>query len=233
MTGKLSYNDLVRYVQELEEKINGGQGTEATIHRQPEFLYLVLESLSHPFYVIDVKNYAIILANSAARMEHQSGLSTCYALTHQREVPCHTDEHPCPLEIIKRTQKPCIVEHIHFDDEGRPRNVEVHAYPVFNAKGRLSQMIEYTFDITERKQIENERDQLIKDLQRSLAEVKTLSGMLPICSFCKKIRDDKGYWNQIEAYIHEHSDATFSHGICPDCTQKLYPEYSKKSPADS
>jgi len=83
-------------------------------------------------------------------------------------------------------------------------------------------------DTSERKQIEKERDALIKDLQRSLAEVKTLSGLLPICSSCKKIRDDKGYWNQIEAYIHEHSDATFSHGICPDCTQKLYPEYYKK-----
>ncbi len=83
-------------------------------------------------------------------------------------------------------------------------------------------------DITVRKQIERERDQLIEDLQRSLTEVKTLSGMLPICSSCKKIRDDKGYWNQIEAYIHEHSDATFSHGICPECTQKLYPDYFKK-----
>jgi PAS domain S-box-containing protein len=83
-------------------------------------------------------------------------------------------------------------------------------------------------DISERKQIENERDALIRDLQHSLAEVKTLSGLLPICSSCKKIRDDKGYWNQIEGYIHEHSDATFSHGICPDCTKKLYPEYYKK-----
>lgn len=84
-------------------------------------------------------------------------------------------------------------------------------------------------DISERKQIEKERDALIRDLQRSLAEVKTLSGMLPICASCKKIRDDKGYWNQIEAYIHEHSNATFSHGICPDCAKKLYPEYYKKS----
>ena len=56
----------------------------------------------------------------------------------------------------------------------------------------------------------------------------TTSGLLPICSSCKKIRDDKGYWNQIEGYIREHSDATFSHGICPDCTKALYPEYYKK-----
>lgn len=66
------------------------------------------------------------------------------------------------------------------------------------------------------------------ELQAALSEIKTLSGFLPICASCKKIRDDKGYWQQIEAYIREHSDAEFSHGICPDCAQRLYPEYFKK-----
>ncbi|SMC78149.1 Response regulator receiver domain-containing protein [Desulfocicer vacuolatum DSM 3385] len=63
------------------------------------------------------------------------------------------------------------------------------------------------------------------DLKKALSKVKTLSGFLPICSHCKKIRDDKGYWNQIEAYIHNHSDAEFSHGICPECAQKYYPDF--------
>jgi len=81
-------------------------------------------------------------------------------------------------------------------------------------------------DITERKQAENEREQLINQLQEALAEVKTLSGMLPICASCKKIRDDKGYWNQIEIYIKNHSEAEFTHSICPDCRKKLYPELS-------
>jgi len=60
-------------------------------------------------------------------------------------------------------------------------------------------------------------------LQKALSEVKTLRGFLPICSYCKNIRDDKGYWNQIESYIHKHSDAEFSHGICPVCAKKYYP----------
>ena len=60
-------------------------------------------------------------------------------------------------------------------------------------------------------------------LREHESEIKRLRGMLPICSSCKKIRDDKGYWNQIEVYIKEHSDAEFSHGICPDCIKKLYP----------
>ena len=64
-----------------------------------------------------------------------------------------------------------------------------------------------------------------RKLEHALAEVKTLQGLLPICAVCKRIRDDKGYWNQMEAYIHEHSEAEFSHGICPECAQKLYPEF--------
>jgi len=77
-------------------------------------------------------------------------------------------------------------------------------------------------DITERKQSEEEREKLILQIQKALKKVKQLSGLLPICANCKKIRDDKGYWNQLETYIHKHSEAQFSHGICPDCSDDLY-----------
>ena len=80
-------------------------------------------------------------------------------------------------------------------------------------------------DIEKRKALEKEREQLINDLQASLDKVKTLSGFIPICASCKKIRDDKGYWNQVEQYITEHSEVEFSHGVCPDCVTKLYPEF--------
>jgi PAS domain-containing protein len=82
-------------------------------------------------------------------------------------------------------------------------------------------------EITERKQAEKEREKLIAELQEALTNVKTLSSLLPICMSCKKIRDDKGYWNQIEEYITEHTDTLFSHGMCPDCFKKLYPDYFK------
>ncbi|MEE9914153.1 MAG: PAS domain-containing protein [Deltaproteobacteria bacterium] len=82
-------------------------------------------------------------------------------------------------------------------------------------------------DITERKQVERDRETLIVELQQAMKKVKTLSGMLPICSSCKKIRDDQGYWNQIESYISDHSGAEFSHGICPECAKKLYPNFFK------
>ncbi len=79
-------------------------------------------------------------------------------------------------------------------------------------------------EIRERKQSEAERENLIKKLQAALSEVKTLSGLFPICASCKKIRDDNGYWNQIESYIRKHSDAEFSHSICPECAKELYPK---------
>jgi CheY-like chemotaxis protein len=75
-----------------------------------------------------------------------------------------------------------------------------------------------------RHKAEEERERLIHELEDALAEIKTLRGILPICSSCKKIRDDEGYWNQLEAYIQEHSEAVFSHGLCPECGKKLYPE---------
>jgi PAS domain S-box-containing protein len=79
-------------------------------------------------------------------------------------------------------------------------------------------------DISERIKTEQEKAKLIKRLQETLSALKTLGGLLPICSSCKKIRDDKGYWNQIELYIRERSDAEFSHGICPECAEELYGE---------
>jgi hypothetical protein len=78
----------------------------------------------------------------------------------------------------------------------------------------------------QRKVFEDERERLILQYQVALSQVKQLSGLLPICASCKKIRDDQGYWTQIEEYIADHSEADFSHSLCPDCLKKLYPEIS-------
>jgi PAS domain S-box-containing protein len=86
-------------------------------------------------------------------------------------------------------------------------------------------------DITERKKAEAEREGMISELKESLAKVRTLSGLLPICAGCKKIRDDKGYWTQIEAYLHEHAATEFTHGLCPQCAKELFPDYDKDAPA--
>lgn len=85
-----------------------------------------------------------------------------------------------------------------------------------------------TFLSTQRKRAEEEQLKLVLELQESLEKVKMLSGLLPICASCKKIRNDKGYWEQMEIYIRDHSEAEFSHSICPECAERLYPEHYKK-----
>ncbi len=77
-------------------------------------------------------------------------------------------------------------------------------------------------DVTLRKEAELENQRLLNELEKALKEVKVLNGLIPICSKCKKIRDDKGYWNHLESYFEEHSDAAFSHGMCPECNEDLY-----------
>jgi hypothetical protein len=82
--------------------------------------------------------------------------------------------------------------------------------------------------VNEVKSYLDKQKTIVVKLQKALSEVKTLSGLLPICAACKKIRDDNGYWQQIEQYISKHSEAEFSHGICPECRGKLYPKISVK-----
>lgn len=96
--------------------------------------------------------------------------------------------------------------------------------PVREAGGSIVGLSTIVRDISSRRKLEKERDQVIAQLQDALSQVNILSGLLPICSSCKKIRDDRGYWNQLEAFISEHSDVVFSHGICPECAAKMYEE---------
>jgi PAS domain S-box-containing protein len=105
--------------------------------------------------------------------------------------------------------------------------------PLQDSSGRHVGWLIVLRDITQRKQIEKEREALILDLQDALSKVKVLSGLLPICASCKKIRDDRGYWNQLETYISEHTNADFTHGICPDCAERLYPQLYKVHPEDA
>ena len=104
--------------------------------------------------------------------------------------------------------------------------------PIKSADGALIGVSSLAYNITERKQLEEERKRMIDELNETLSRVKTLSGLLPICASCKKVRDDHGYWQKLETFVHEHSEAEFSHSICPDCMEALYPQYApKREPA--
>ncbi len=145
---------------------------EEKIHNQNKFMNTVLESLSHPFYVIDVPDYTIKIANPKAGFKPGLKGKTCYSITHNFDKPCQNYEYQCPLEIVKKTKKPAMVEHIHFDENGNEKNIEVHAHPIFDKKGNVVQLIEYCLDITGRKITEGvlqkalqENKDLLKELQ--------------------------------------------------------------------
>jgi len=99
---------------------------------------------------------------------------------------------------------------------------------IHDQRGKVLYAIGMIEDISKRKLAEQQREKLISELQEALAEIRRLRGILPICASCKKIRDDKGYWNQLEVYIRDHSEAEFSHVICPECAKKLYPDVDTK-----
>jgi PAS domain-containing protein len=181
---------LERRNQELERELAVYRQMTEDLRTCKESFDIVIESLPYPFYVIDAQTYRIILANSAAKMGELSEESTCYAVTHQRSSPCDDIDHPCPLKVVRESKKPMCVEHVHFDAEGKLINVEVHAYPILDREGDLSRLIEYSFDITDRKQ--TERDLRTMENARVLAETagaaaheinQPLQAILTIASF--------------------------------------------------
>ncbi len=147
------------------------------------------------------------------KVQDSIGLKCCRLL--------HGTDHTirsCPLPRMLKTKKRESVE-VEVS-EGRWMLITVD--PISNGAGEMIGAVHITRDITQRILIENERKILVKELKNALARIKTLNGLIPICSTCKKIRDDTGYWNLIESYIESHSDAAFSHGICPECSDRLY-----------
>ena len=136
------------------------------------------------------------------------GAHLCEDVTNQGAIP-----HAIDFRIVHRSGDVRWIGHV--------------CQAVFGDRGQCMGRRCSNRDITERKKADEQKERLLVDLREALAKIKTLSGFLPICASCKKIRDDEGYWHQIESYIRDHSEAEFSHGICPACARKLYPEFYK------
>ncbi len=135
--------------------------------------------------------------------------------------PGQFDEMPALLEQLKAGQFVKDFEALRLTRDGRERHLAVSVSPIKNSFGKIIGASMIARDIDDRKRHEQERERLIGELQTALAQVKMLNGLLPICACCKKIRDDQGYWTQVEVYVMAHSQAEFTHGICPEC-EKLY-----------
>jgi len=150
--------------KEVEKKL---KESEEKYRKQNVFLNNILESLTHPFYVINTKDYIVELANSAAFSEGLELGHYCYSLTHNRDTPC-VSPCKCPLEEVKKTKRTCVVEHMHYDKEGNKKIHEIYGYPILDESGNVVQMIEYAFDITERmlaeQKLKSEKDKAQKYL---------------------------------------------------------------------
>ncbi|MHB1349434.1 MAG: PAS domain S-box protein [Desulfobulbus sp.] len=152
--------------------------TEEFLAGQTSFLRTIVESLPYPFYVIDVRDYSIVMANSCLSPDDSWQGRTCYQLTHHSETPCGGAEHVCPLQEVLRTRKPVTTEHIHYTHQGEMRYMEVSGYPVFDKQGEIVQLIEYAKDITELKKAEQERIALEERLRQAnkMEAIGTLAG---------------------------------------------------------
>ncbi|MBI4810188.1 MAG: PAS domain S-box protein [Ignavibacteriales bacterium] len=116
----------------------------------------------------------------------------------------------------------------HQRKDGTEFPVELWSSVVYDEQNKPVAIVGVARDISDRRRYEIDRERLIHELKEALSEVKMLTGLLPICSNCKKIRDDGGYWTQVETYIAKHTDATFTHGLCPDCIKELFPDVYKR-----
>ncbi len=205
---------------------------EEVLTRDRNLLRTLIDNLPDYIYIKDNES-RFVVANTA--MVHKFGFNL------QDELIGKSDFDLFPLELAEKyyagEQKIIQFGEGIYDYEGptvdkvkgeKDRWVSTTKVPLHDAQGKIIGTVCIGRDITERRKAETEREKLITELKSALADVKLLSGLVPICANCKKIRDDKGYWTQVEAFIQDRSDARFTHSICPDCVAKLYPELAKK-----
>jgi len=177
------------------------------------------------------RKFRIIRANKAALDYLDSSFEKligekCFRMYHGLESP----PKDCPGCQAMGEGAPVVSEVFepHFD-----KYIEIKALPRVNLDGAVHGVVCVLRDITARKRMEREREDLIHQLEEALAKIKTLKGLIPMCAWCKKVRDDHGYWKKVEEYIEKHSDATFTHGICPDCITKEEESYAKANEVPS
>ncbi len=212
--------------QALEEKVIEHKQVSEELRQSRATLESIFNN-AIPLCITD-RNYEILQANEAyynlfGHPAQQSTSQKCFESRPGKS--CHSEK--CPLDRIMQGEKEVVCDTLKKDDSGTEKAFIVTARPFFDANKEIIGIVESFQDISKRKRAEDAKEDLIEELQKALEEVNLLSGFLPICASCKKIRDDKGYWNQIEEYIRDHSEAEFSHSICPECAKKLYPELYK------
>jgi len=220
---KFTYKELEQRVQELEESESAHKMAEEELRRSEKKFRNIAEISLAGVYII--QDGIFIYANKKFAEILGYSVEECLNNMHFEQTVYPEDLDMVREQIRKRISG--TINSVNYTFRGIKKNGEIIHLEVFGSTIQLTEkraVAGSILDITARKQVEEQREELIEALQKALSEVKTLRGFLPICSYCKKIRDDKGYWDQIESYIHKHSDAEFSHGICPECAKKYFPD---------
>lgn len=220
-------NNLSRLVPAIERELEAAKSrhTRVRVEAAMQFLAAIVESTDDAIYGKSLDG-TIVSWNGAA--ERIFGYSADEVIGHAVSILYPIDrrnELTGILERIRHGQRVGLYETVRLRKDGRFIPVSVTVSPVLDHSGQVVGASAITRDITSRKKDEEDRFRLIEELTESLKHIKTLSGLLPICASCKRIRNDQGYWQQVETYIAEHTDAGFTHGICPECL--------KQSKADS
>jgi PAS domain S-box-containing protein len=204
---------------------------EESLQHERNLLRTLIDNLPDMIFFKDVKGRYILNNQSHLRslgLKQQEDVigKTTFDINPPELAKSYTEDELC---VIQSKQEMLDKEELAVHkDTGEQRWHLTSRVPLIDTHGKVTGLVGIARDITEHKRAEAERERLIKELQDALADIKTLSGLVPICANCKKIRDDKGYWMQLEGYLQEHSHAKFSHGVCPDCMQKLYPDFLRK-----
>ena len=235
-------NELHQFLSSAADQSSGGiaqdilksMQTEKELRHSREISEIILNSMNDAVSLINANDFSIIDVNKAfleqygPTKEHIIGRS-CYEVTHNQKEPCCPPHDICPLKETVREGRTAHAEHIHFLPDGSKTFAEITTSPIMDESGQVRQVVHIARNITERKQVEEEREKLIVELQTALSEIKTLRGLLPICMNCHKIKTEHGAWNKLETYISKHSDAEFTHGICPDCFLKQMGDIEKEN----
>jgi PAS domain S-box-containing protein len=199
---------------------------EEKLRNQMEFLTTLIDTIPNPLFYKDA-NGIYMGANKAffeftgKSPEEVVGKNVFDVSPEEFAVKYHKKD----MELFDNPGKQSYEWKVKSKDNS-VKNVIYNKATFNNSAGNVAGLLGIMIDITDRKRAEQEREDLIDELRKANSEIENLQGLIPICSFCKKIRDDEGYWEHIEKYISEHSKAIFSHGVCPDCIKKHYPEYS-------
>ncbi len=135
--------------------------------------------------------------------------------------PDRMEEEPQILARLARGERVKHFETVRVSKEGRHFDVSLTLSPVRNAEGTIIGVSKIIRDISELKRSRGEREQLITRLQAALDAVRTLSGLLPVCAWCKKVRDDRGYWEEVTTFLARREGVELTHGICPDCSREV------------